>query len=170
MPGDTANGTTVDALWRAIYIVGYRAALVWWFVRRPQQRGAYVAVWHADELLMIRNSYKRGETFPCGGVARGESPLEAARRELREEVGIDVTLDRLVPTELICFQNEYKRDEAHFFELRLDSRPKLQLDHREVVAAEFVPTRGLFERPLVPAVRRYLERRHDLSPRGRAPS
>lgn len=162
MRQSAVTGSWVDALWRAIFIVGYRAALLWWFVRRPEQQGAYVALWHGDKLLMIRNSYKSGDTVPCGGVGPGESALEAARRELFEEVGIEVALERLVPTELICFENEYKRDRAHFFELHCDARPELRIDRREVVAAEFVHRSELAARPLVPALRHYLERRHGL--------
>jgi 8-oxo-dGTP diphosphatase len=156
------SGSTLDALWRAIFTIGYRAARVWWFVRRPEQRGAYVALWFGDELLTIRNSYKPGVTVPCGGIGRGESPREAARRELSEEVGIEVAPEQLVPTDEIVFENEYKRDHVHFFELRCEVRPTVRIDHREVVAAEFVALGDLASRPLVPALRSYLERRHGL--------
>ena len=80
----------LDAAIRTAYRLGYPVFRLWWFVRRPRVRGAYVAVWHDGRLLLIRNSYKTGETVPCGGLRRGESPRAGARRELEEEVGIAV--------------------------------------------------------------------------------
>ncbi|MCP4630508.1 MAG: NUDIX hydrolase [bacterium] len=47
-----------------------------------------MAVWHQDKLLIIKNSYKKRFTIPCGRIKRGEDIAEAAVRELREEVGI----------------------------------------------------------------------------------
>ena len=68
--------------------VAYRLLLAWWFVRRPAIQGSYVAVWHGERVLVIRNSYRKSLSFPAGGRARGETLLDAARRELLEEVGI----------------------------------------------------------------------------------
>lgn len=44
-------------------------------------------------ILLIRNSYRAGWGFPGGFLKRGESPDDAARRETREEIGVDVVLD-----------------------------------------------------------------------------
>ena len=149
----------IDALVRSVYRVGYRAALAWWFVRRPRVHGAFVAVWHDGHLLLIRNSYRRGETIPCGRVERGESPLEAARRELREEVGIDAPASELEPASDFELLFDYKRDRASIFEYHPAERPAVRVDAREVVWGEFVAERELAERPLVPHVARYLEHR-----------
>lgn len=43
-------------------------------------------------LLLVRQSYRRGWGVPGGLLKRGEAPEDAARREVREEVGIDVEL------------------------------------------------------------------------------
>ncbi len=44
-------------------------------------------------LLLIRHSYRKGWGFPGGFLKRGETPADAARRETREEVGVDVVLE-----------------------------------------------------------------------------
>jgi 8-oxo-dGTP diphosphatase len=44
-------------------------------------------------LLLVRNSYRKGWGFPGGLLKRGERPLDAARRETYEEIGVDVVLD-----------------------------------------------------------------------------
>ena len=44
-------------------------------------------------LLLVRNSYRKGWGFPGGFLKRGETPFDAARRETKEEVGVNVVLD-----------------------------------------------------------------------------
>lgn len=44
-------------------------------------------------MLLVRNSYRQGWGFPGGLLKRRETPDAAARRETREEVGVDVALD-----------------------------------------------------------------------------
>jgi 8-oxo-dGTP pyrophosphatase MutT (NUDIX family) len=63
----------------------------YWFVIRPRTAGVKCVIVHDGRWLMIRNTYgHRQWTFPGGGVRRGE-PVEAAvRREVAEEVGIDL--------------------------------------------------------------------------------
>lgn len=43
-------------------------------------------------MLLVRLSYRRGWGVPGGLLKRGELPAEAARREVREEVGLEVEL------------------------------------------------------------------------------
>ncbi|MGI8810784.1 MAG: NUDIX hydrolase [Acidimicrobiales bacterium] len=59
--------------------------------------GAICVVERADgHMLLVRQSYRRdGWGFPGGLLRRREEPADAARRELREELGIDVELDGL---------------------------------------------------------------------------
>lgn len=47
-------------------------------------------------ILLVRPSYKSGWDLPGGYVERGESPKEAARREVREELGLDIDPGRLL--------------------------------------------------------------------------
>ncbi len=56
--------------------------------------GSICVVERADgHLLLVRQSYRRGGWgFPGGLLRRGEDPADAARRELSEELGIDVEL------------------------------------------------------------------------------
>ena len=121
--------------------------------------GAYVALWVGEEILMIRNSYRRPWTFPSGGIERGEAPIDAARRELFEEVGI--ALDGNALQHLGRFDNptEFKRDEVELFEARLADEPVVKIDWIEVVEARFMPPAEALELPLPPVVRRYLEER-----------
>lgn len=148
-----------DRLWRSAYRAAYRAQLAWWFVRRPRIEGAYVAVWWEGRVLAIRNSYRRKLSLPAGGLARGEAPVEAARRELHEEVGIHVSPDALRPAGQFVNRDGYAEDHAHVFELHCDAEPAVRVDGREVVWAAFLAPDELVRRGAVRVVRDYLAQR-----------
>src|SRR5512139_3116265 len=80
---------------RVGYRGGYLLLRVWWFVRRPQTRGAAVALWHDGRVLLVRTSYRNCYSLPGGFARRGEPSEYAARRELREEVGIELPAQAL---------------------------------------------------------------------------
>jgi ADP-ribose pyrophosphatase YjhB (NUDIX family) len=95
---------------------------------------AMVAVWHGDRLLMVRHSYRHGDALPGGMVGAGESPAEAAARELHEEVGVCVRPDELI------FVRSWRQLRTHtwLFEYRPSAAPRITPDQREVVSARFV--------------------------------
>ena len=56
--------------------------------------GAMCFVERADgAVLLVRQSYRKAWTLPGGLLKRNEAPIDAAVRELEEEVGITVVLD-----------------------------------------------------------------------------
>ena len=74
--------------------------------------GAICVIERSDgALLLIRNSYRAGWGFPGGFLKRGESPDDAARRETREEVGVDVTLD---PNPKVVVEADMRRVDVIF--------------------------------------------------------
>lgn len=153
------SGTAIDALFRVGLWIAYRILLGLWFVFRPRRRGVFIAVWHDGRVLAIRNSYRDWLALPAGGMRRGETPEDAGRRELAEEVGITAAAGELrfaceVPTTF-----EWKRDRCAFFEIEINAPIEPHVDHREVVWAGFVTPEEALAAHLAPPVRVYLERR-----------
>jgi 8-oxo-dGTP pyrophosphatase MutT (NUDIX family) len=147
----------LDSLWRIAMRLAFRLRLAWWYVRRPAIHGSYIAVWHGERVLVIRNSYRKLLSFPAGGRARGETLLEAARRELREEVGIHVEPDQLAYCGDFMHDGSYAEDHGHVFELCCPAEPAVSVDRREVVWAEFLTPEEALARGVVGVVRLYLE-------------
>jgi len=148
----------VDALWRSAYRIAFRLQRVYWWVRRPQLNGAYVAVWREGHVLCIRNSYRRKLSLPAGGLARGEQPIDAAVRELGEEVAITARPDELEYVDMIVSHVGHAEDHAHFFELRRETGLEFEVDRREVVWAGFLSPEAALEQGVVDVVRQYLSR------------
>jgi 8-oxo-dGTP diphosphatase len=155
-PVNRRDASAVDAAWRLTIRVGYRILRLWWFLRRPAHRGALVALWHNGEILLVRTSYRRRWGLPGGGIDSGESAQEAALRELREEIGLDLPPEALRPAYADAIFWEHRHDHTTIFEAELGERPSLRLDNREILAAVFRAPATIASGDLTPPVARYL--------------
>ncbi len=87
------RATVRRVLGRLALRLAYRLILAAALVSRPRTRGAKAALEDGEgRLLFVRHTYgdRRAWELPGGGLKRGETPLDAVRREAREEVGADV--------------------------------------------------------------------------------
>ena len=157
MSGRGSLSSLLDFAWRTAFRLGFPLARIWWRLTRPRHQGVVVAVYVGPDLLLVRSSYRTGWHLPGGGVRRGETPEEAARRELAEEIGI--TASALLPAGSTCGIWDGRRDRIFFFELRLVELPKLQLDNREVIEARLTSPIELQNMVLTDLVAIYLARR-----------
>ncbi len=74
--------------------LAHRARRFYWRLVRPTTLGSRCLVLGDDTVLLVRHTYEPWWYLPGGGVKRGESCAEAARREAWEEAGL--TLSRVV--------------------------------------------------------------------------
>src|SRR4249919_1904493 len=76
-------------LHRQLYRLAHALRRQWWRVRRPRRSSVVVIAFDEhDRVLLVRHSYGPPVwSLPGGGIARGEDPEQAAKREIREELG-----------------------------------------------------------------------------------
>ncbi len=133
---------------RLIYLV-YKLYL---FIVRPLTLGVRIMMIRDGKVLLVRQTYMDGWFMPGGGVQRGETVEQAARREAYEEVGAELNNLEL----LGAYTNftEWKSDHNVLFisnDFTLNGR-----HDREVAEVCFFALENLPER-LWPGHRRRLE-------------
>jgi ADP-ribose pyrophosphatase YjhB (NUDIX family) len=82
--------------------VVHRLRRLYWRLARPTTLGVRCLVVRDGRVLLVRHSYERWWYLPGGGVERGESFGEAARREVAEETGLSVGPLRVFHAYLNC--------------------------------------------------------------------
>ena len=109
---------------RAGYRVAYRVAQVMWFVVRPNVHGVKGILRDDDRVLLVRHTYGDRVRWdvPGGHAHNGEPPVEAVRREMREELGIDLVWDAVGS---ISARSDHKVENVHCF---VAGRPAGELD------------------------------------------
>ena len=121
--------------------IAFKARHRWRVWRKVEIVGVSVVLRDLEgRLLMVRHSYgSQMWSLPGGGLKRGEDPADAARRELREEIGCEITALTLIGS----FSEELSGSPhtAHLFAGVLDGLPSP--DRREVVEARFFPRHSL---------------------------
>ena len=79
--------------------------------------GVGVVVWHDDRVLLVRRGKapRLGQwSLPGGAQQLGETVAEAARREVKEEVGLDVALGGIVATIDLIERDPQDRIRYHY--------------------------------------------------------
>ena len=105
------------------------------------------------KFLMIRNTYGHKRwTFPGGGIDHGETPEEAACREIKEEVGIIIEHPKFLGS--FFHTPEYKRDTVWCYYKKVNSLD-FKIDPFEIAEAKWFPIKNL--PPHSPAANKTLE-------------
>jgi 8-oxo-dGTP pyrophosphatase MutT (NUDIX family) len=81
--------SVADAALRVILTGAHQILRAGWFVRRPRTFGAHALALTPDrKLILVKLRYASGWRLPGGGRGKNEEPVDAALRELREEIGM----------------------------------------------------------------------------------
>lgn len=136
----------------------YAGLRMYWFLVRPQIVGVKCVVTQGDDVLLVRHTYGRRDwDLPGGSVKRHELPLNAARREMHEELGRDIA-DWDALGELFV-SADHHRDNLHLFRASLPDRA-LDIDLTELAEAVWFPQDALprdvgrYVRPIMARVTR----------------
>jgi len=151
--------TPIDHAYRLAYKVAHRLLRMYWTVRRPHKGGTLVAIWHAGQLLIVKNTYRRQHTLPGGYPRHGETPSQTGARELEEECGIRVRPEEVREVYRGEHLFEGRRDDVTIVEVELPSAPNIQVDSREIDYARLARPDEVLNLLIVPHLREYLQQR-----------
>ena len=121
---------------KRIYINSIHQILrAWWFLTRPESRGVKVILKFDDEVLLAQHSYgHRQWTFPGGGVNSKEEYEAAARREMKEELGIEIKNLKSIGSYFTNY--EYKKVTVECFVVEVDTK-QVTTDNFEIAQVEW---------------------------------
>jgi ADP-ribose pyrophosphatase YjhB (NUDIX family) len=137
----------IVAVRRSAYRLAYQLLRAYSRLCHPSLSGVKCVLLDGELVLLVRHTYgERGWTLPGGIRARGEDPLGTARRELREELGIDVATLRGVGE--IELRLDGRADRVHCFCAQV-AGPTLRPDAAEIAEARWWP-RDRLPAPLSP--------------------
>lgn len=110
-----------------------------WRAQQPQKMIVVKVVIKSDQgnILLAKPNYKKSWQLPGGGVENGESPEEAAVREVREELSLNLSTDSLRLTGTI-----YRQDEELLFLVYeasevISENTQLRVEEGEIVDFQF---------------------------------
>ncbi|OBV11626.1 NUDIX domain-containing protein [Erythrobacter dokdonensis] len=130
-------------LHRALLPLAHLVRHHWRRWRKTPIAGVSVVITNlGGDVLLLKHSYgPEVWGLPGGGLAAGEDPETAARREVREELGIE--LARIIVVTTLEEELSGSPHTAYLFAATCDQRPRP--DGREVVEARFFPSHSLPE-------------------------
>lgn len=115
--------------------------------------GARALVVRGDQVLLVSHTYNKG-WFTIGGlVERSESPLDAIKRELREEAGIHVTSE---PQFVQVYHSLYNGKDDYVFFYWVKAFNEKTFSCFEIEEAKWFPINNLPE-GTTPATKRRIE-------------
>ncbi len=120
---------------RLAYRAAYLGLRLIWLVRRPVKVGVKCLLVNDGRVLLVRHTYgDRSWDLPGGALKRREQPLNAARREMREELGIE----SVSWTSLGAVQGtvHHRRDTIHCYGAEL-AAPSVTPDLGELAAVQW---------------------------------
>lgn len=130
-------------LGRLIYIFGKPVITIVFRYGRPRTRVFVVA---RGELLLVQSVIGSGAwELPGGGLRLKEAPIDGARRELREELGlkIDASMGQLLSAAPLRITHQGSRFRCWPILVMLSQQPELRLRRTEILATQWVPVSGL---------------------------
>jgi 8-oxo-dGTP pyrophosphatase MutT (NUDIX family) len=118
-----------------------RFPIKWYWKRfNIKTYGVRVLVTHKDSLILVRHWYNNLWVMPGGGIKKYETPEQAAIREIREEVGLNLNqLDYKLGT--YSNTKEGKNDTVYCFVAELDSqidiKKKFNIEVSDILWCDF---------------------------------
>ena len=125
-------------------IIGFFRPIYWPLVKiyflilSPETRGVKIIITNRGDVLFVKNSYGIKYNFPGGNLAKLEEPVVGAKREVKEELGIDVNDLKFLGTIIPPIEFEYRKNTISIFKVEIPSR-KININNFEIAEAKWLP-------------------------------
>ena len=121
---------------------------------------AKALIYNEEQKFLLIKEAKGIRDFPGGGIEYGETPQEAIKRELSEEIGITANIE--INTKITHFIAYYYQEKEvgvwlAFYEVSLPPKIEIQKGDRECVDYGYFSTEEAKELPLHQNVLHFLE-------------
>lgn len=126
-------------------------------IAKPHTHGALVAIWWEGRVLLVETSYRRALSLPGGGIEAGETPLQAAMRELDEEVAIKVEANELQDPWQLSELSAGGRNTVTIFAWHPTCQPEVGVDGLEIRGCHWLTREEALTRALTGHLRAYLQ-------------
>lgn len=112
-------------------------------VRYRMRPGTKALIIHKNKILMVHEKVMRNgkeiviTDFPGGGIEFGEHPKDGLKREVQEEVGLDIKIEKIVGTWDFVLEDIESRDPSYRkvhiicigYQCRLVGSEKIDVNH-----------------------------------------
>lgn len=113
-----------------LVMIANMARKLLWKIRKPVTLGVKLVVLNKrNEVLLVKPAYQNHLGFPGGGINRGEHPLDAGLREIKEELGISLDKEKAKLFNVYINTSENKVDYIFLYVVVLDRRADVKKNY-----------------------------------------
>jgi 8-oxo-dGTP diphosphatase len=129
---------------------------VMWLYLRDSTRTRLILQNDQGQILLVRGWISSGGCWalPGGGLHRGEDSLHGVAREVREEIGLEIKLQDVVPLGSDRIMSKGFRFNLYFYAAVIEKSPEIRLQWYEISDARWMDITELTSKTTEPDVMR----------------
>lgn len=114
------------------------------FIIKGSKR-SYVIIRYKDTIVVTKNwlGLQKKWQLPGGGIKKSEDPKNAAIREIKEEIGLNINAENLISIGNKSFKSQKENFEFYLYQIILSSMPNIKINNKEIVDAKLIKLKDI---------------------------